>query len=157
MALAPTPVPYYLNESTDWSTDAKYIRVEISKAKAVGTDLKRLVVIKPGNPTGATLTGAGIEVISPAAEERLVIMADEVYQTNVYSGEFHSFKKVFCNMQKASPGVYGDVELVSLHSVSRGMVGECGHRGSYFELGASTRMSKRRTTSSPQSAYAPPS
>ena len=130
-----TPVPYYLNESTAWSTDAEHIRAEIAKAKTSGTDLKCLVVINPGNPTGATLTEAGIEeVIALAAEEGLVIMADEVYQTNVYSGEFHSFKKVLRNMQKASPGVYDDVELVSFHSVSKGMVGECGHRGGYFEL-----------------------
>ena len=26
------------------------------------------------------------------------------------------------------------MELASLHSVSKGMVGECGHRGGYFEL-----------------------
>ncbi|RPB00536.1 PLP-dependent transferase [Choiromyces venosus 120613-1] len=129
------PVPYFLNEATAWSTDAKQIRSEISKAKVAGTDLKCLVVINPGNPTGATLTESGIEeVIALAAEEHLVIMADEVYQTNVYSGKFHSFKKVLRNMQKASPGVYDHVELVSFHSVSKGMVGECGHRGGYFEL-----------------------
>ena len=130
-----TPVPYFLDEATAWSTDAEQIRSEISKARAAGTDLKCLVVINPGNPTGATLTESGIEaVIALAAEEHLVILADEVYQTNVYSGEFHSFKKVLRNMQKASPGVYDEVELVSFHSVSKGMVGECGHRGGYFEL-----------------------
>jgi alanine transaminase len=130
-----TPVPYFLDEATAWSTDAKEMRSEISKAKAAGIDLKCLVIINPGNPTGATLTESVIEeVIALAAEERLVIIADEVYQTNVYSGEFHSLKKVLRNMQKASPGVYDEVELVSFHSVSKGMVGECGHRGAYFEL-----------------------
>ena len=54
-------------------------------------------------------------------------MAD---QTNVHSGEFHSFKKVLRNKQNASPGVYDDdVELASFHSGSKGMFGECGYRG----------------------------
>lgn len=37
-------------------------------------------------------------------------------------------------MQAEQPGVYDHIELASLHSVSKGMVGECGHRGGYFEL-----------------------
>ena len=61
-------------------------------------------------------------------------MADEVYQTNVFIGKFHSFKAVLRSMQKAEPGTYDNVELASLHSISKGMVGECGHRGGYFEL-----------------------
>jgi len=61
-------------------------------------------------------------------------MADEVYQTNVFIGKFHSFKGVLRKMQKETPGKYDNVELASLHSISKGMVGECGHRGGYFEL-----------------------
>lgn len=37
-------------------------------------------------------------------------------------------------MQAEEPGKYDHVELASLHSISKGMVGECGHRGGYFEL-----------------------
>lgn len=130
-----TPVSYYLDEPLSWATDVPAIRGEIIKAKAAGTDLRSIVVINPGNPTGATLTEQNIaDVITLAADEHLVIMADEVYQTNVYQGEFHSFKKVLRNLQKAAPGRYEHVELVSFHSVSKGMVGECGHRGGYFEL-----------------------
>ena len=61
-------------------------------------------------------------------------MADEVYQTNVFIGEFTSFKKGLRDLQKAEPDKFDYVELASLHSVSKGMVGECGHRGGYFEL-----------------------
>ena len=62
-------------------------------------------------------------------------MADEVYQTNVFVGKFHSFKAVLRSLQKENPGgIYDGIELASLHSVSKGMVGECGHRGGYFEL-----------------------
>lgn len=130
-----TPVPYYLDEPLSWATDVPVIRKEIIKAKAAGTELRSIVVINPGNPTGATLTEQNIsDVITLAAEENLVIIADEVYQTNVYQGKFHSFKKVLRNLQKEAPKKYEHVELVSFHSVSKGMVGECGHRGGYFEL-----------------------
>jgi alanine transaminase len=73
-------------------------------------------------------------VIDLAAKHNLILMADEVYQTNVFLGEFHSFKKVLRQMQSEKPADYAHVSLVSLHSVSKGMVGECGHRGGYFEL-----------------------
>ncbi|KAL7266973.1 alanine transaminase [Rhizina undulata] len=130
-----TPVPYYLNEAASWSTDVEHIRTEIKNSKARGVDVRCLVVINPGNPTGSSLPEADIEqVIALAAQENILIMADEVYQTNVYDGEFHSFKKVLRKMQVRSPGKYDHVELASLHSISKGMVGECGHRGGYFEL-----------------------
>ena len=97
--------------------------------------MRAIAIINPGNPTGASLNYADIEsVIALAAEKNLVILADEVYQTNVFVGKFHSFKSVLRDMQRAQPGLYDSVELVSLHSVSKGIVGECGHRGGYFEL-----------------------
>jgi len=130
-----TAVPYYLDESTAWSTNVPHIREEIHKAKAKGKDPRCLVIINPGNPTGASLPKKDIEaVINLAAEEHLVLMADEVYQTNVFVGEFYSFKKILREMQQKTPDKYDKLELVSLHSTSKGMVGECGHRGGYFEL-----------------------
>ncbi|KAJ1554369.1 hypothetical protein HK096_003887 [Nowakowskiella sp. JEL0078] len=42
---------------------------------------------------------------------------------------FHSFKKVL----KSMGSKYDEIELISFHSVSKGMVGECGRRGGYFE------------------------
>ena len=62
----------------------------------------------------------------------MVIIADEVYQANIYKEEkpFISFRKVLAEM--GDP--YRDnVELISLHSVSKGLMGECGLRGGYFE------------------------
>jgi len=130
-----TPVPYYLDESESWSTDISQIHAEIEKARKDGTDVRCIVIINPGNPTGASLPGADVEaVLKLAAEERLVVIADEVYQTNVYRGEFVSFKKVLSKLMEREPEKFSQVELVSLHSASKGMVGECGHRGGYFEL-----------------------
>ena len=128
-------VPYYLDESKNWSTDMEAIRSALAKAKEEGTDVRAIVVINPGNPTGASLSGEDIEAILEfAAEEKLVVLGDEVYQTNVFKGAFHSFKKGLRDLQKAQPGKFDNVELASLHSTSKGMVGECGHRGGYFEL-----------------------
>ena len=128
-------VPYYLDESKAWGTDLDAIRDALSKAKAEGIDVRSIVVINPGNPTGASLSPDAVQsVLDFAVDERLVVIADEVYQTNVFIGEFTSFKKRLMQLQQATPGKYDNLELASLHSVSKGMVGECGHRGGYFEL-----------------------
>ncbi len=128
-------VPYYLDESKGWGTDLEAIKVAYKKAIEEGTDVRAVVIINPGNPTGASLSDADVKaVIEFAAQEKLVILADEVYQTNVFKGKFHSFKGVLRDLQKEDPEKYKYVELASLHSISKGMVGECGHRGGYFEL-----------------------
>lgn len=111
------------------------IKAAYEKSRADGIDTRAIVIINPGNPTGASLPEADIrEVLEFARAENLVVLADEVYQTNVFVGEFLSFKAVLRRMQAEHPGKYDAVELASLHSVSKGMVGECGHRGGYFEL-----------------------
>jgi len=129
-------VPYYLDESKGWGTDLSAIKGAIKTAKSEGVDVRAIVIINPGNPTGASLSEEDIKaVLEFAAEEKLVVMADEVYQTNVFIGKFHSFKGVLRNLQASSEGEkFKNVELASLHSISKGMVGECGHRGGYFEL-----------------------
>lgn len=128
-------VPYYLDESSEWSMDVDGIRAALAKAKEEGTDVRAIVVINPGNPTGASLSPEAVKgFFDIAVEYNLVVIADEVYQTNVFQGEFTSFKKRLRELQRDSPSQYDHVELASLHSVSKGMVGECGHRGGYFEL-----------------------
>lgn len=133
--------PYYLDEASGWGTDMEAIKSAYEEGKSKGIDIRALVIINPGNPTGASLPRKDIEaMIKFAAENHLVVMADEVYQTNVFIGEFISFKKVLRELQKENPGSdgkegpYDHVELASLHSISKGMIGECGHRGGYFEL-----------------------
>ncbi|KJZ73235.1 Putative alanine aminotransferase [Hirsutella minnesotensis 3608] len=130
-----TCVPYNLDESRAWGTDMETIKKAYQKAKAEGVDVRSIVIINPGNPTGASLPEEDVRaVLDFASQENLVVMADEVYQTNVFVGKFHSFKGVLRKMQQETPGKYDSVELASLHSISKGMVGECGHRGGYFEL-----------------------
>ncbi|KAJ2699201.1 alanine transaminase [Coemansia spiralis] len=122
-------VPYYLQEESDWQLSVADLERALSEARADGTDVRALVVINPGNPTGGCLTEDNIEeVVRFCERERLVLLADEVYQTNIYTEThpFVSFKKVVSRLQ--SP-----VELFSFHSISKGMVGECGRRGGYYE------------------------
>lgn len=55
-----------------------------------------------------------------------------MYQINIYNEKkpFVSFKKVLHRMGSE----YKDVELMSFHSTSKGVVGECGKRGGYVEM-----------------------
>ncbi|KAK9234012.1 pyridoxal phosphate-dependent transferase [Lipomyces kononenkoae] len=130
-----SPIPYLLDETTDWGTDIKYIASVLEKSLSNGVDIKAMVVINPCNPTGSCLSRDEIkDIITLAAEYTFMIIADEVYQANIYRGEFHSFKKVLRELQRDFPGEFDDVELASLHSTSKGMVGECGQRGGYMEL-----------------------
>lgn len=129
------PVPYYLKEDADWSVNVDEIRDAVHEAREKGTDLRALVVINPGNPTGQCLPIENIEgIVKLCYEEKLILMADEVYQTNVFNKEkrpFTSFKKVLRSL--GAP--YADnLELVSFHSMSKGQIGECGRRGGFFEL-----------------------
>jgi len=45
-------IPYYLNESDNWSLNAKEIEQNIIKSKNEGVTVRALTVINPGNPTG---------------------------------------------------------------------------------------------------------
>merc|ERR1719340_512291 len=89
-----------------------------------GCNPRAIVIINPGNPTGNVLSRANIEaVVKFAAQKKLFVFADEVYQDNVYADgcEFHSFKKVMSEM--GAP--YNTMELASFLSCSKGYMGEC--------------------------------
>ena len=125
-----TPLPYYLDESKGWSTSPAEVEAALAEAKKKGVTPKALVVINPGNPTGALLDEKTQEGLVKLCEEHnLVLLADEVYQSNLHRRQeapFTSFKKTVRKMN--SP-----VGLISYHSISKGVTGECGRRGGYFE------------------------
>ncbi|MEN8241384.1 MAG: aminotransferase class I/II-fold pyridoxal phosphate-dependent enzyme [Chloroflexota bacterium] len=119
-------VNYYPDEDNGWTFDQDLLEESLKKAEDAGVNVKGIVVINPGNPTGAILSLESIKtVIKFAREHRLAILADEVYQENVYTGEFISFARVL--------GAES-VALFSFHSISKGFFGECGHRGGYLEV-----------------------
>ena len=128
-------VPYYLDESKDWNCSCESLSEALSNANRDRIVTRALVVINPGNPTGQVLDESSIrEIIAWARKEQICLMADEVYQENVYKNgaKFVSFRKVALDMQ-AFVGE-NPLQLISFHSVSKGFLGECGFRGGYFEL-----------------------
>ncbi|KAF2323679.1 hypothetical protein GH714_036590 [Hevea brasiliensis] len=109
-------VPYYLDEATGWGLEISELKKQLEDAKSKGITVRALVVINPGNPTGQVLAEDNQRaIVEFCKQEGLVLLADEVYQENVYVPEkkFHSFKKIARSM---------------------GYYGECGKRGGYMEV-----------------------
>jgi alanine transaminase len=153
-------VPYYLDEDKDWALDVSELEQSYEKAIGEGIDVVALVLINPGNPTGQVLTQQNVrDVVEFCVRKRIVLLADEVYQENVYydsstdtsdnhqddkdaaaaaakddeslpcPASFYSCKKAAADLQ-----LLDQLELFSFHSISKGVFGECGQRGGYMEL-----------------------
>lgn len=121
--LGSTLAGYYLDEEDNWSVDVKSLDKVYKEYYDSGHRLKAMVIINPGNPTGNILSEQNIEdIIKFCYENKLVILADEVYQNNIYSKnkQFHSFKKVLNKL----PHPYNKTILFSFHSISKGYLGE---------------------------------
>ncbi|KAM3593472.1 uncharacterized protein V6R79_013645 [Siganus canaliculatus] len=131
--LGAVQINYYLDEAKCWSLDVAELRRSLNEARQ-HCNPRVLCIINPGNPTGQVQSRQCIEdVIRFAKEEHLFLMADEVYQDNVYAEgcKFHSFKKVLFEM---GPEYSSTVEMASFHSTSKCYMGECGFRGGYMEV-----------------------
>jgi len=127
-------VPYYLDEEANWGLDLVNTRQSVAAARSKGITVRAMVIINPGNPTGQCLSEANLrEILNFCNQEGLVLLADEVYQQNVYQDErpFISARKVLFDMGLP---VSREVQLISFHTVSKGYWGECGQRGGYFEM-----------------------
>lgn len=127
-------VGYYLDEANGWMMNVDLLEKTIKEARDKGLNVRSIVVINPGNPTGQVLAYDNmVQLIKFCHRENLVLCADEVYQTNIYEKTpFTSFRQVLSEMDDKA--VRTGVQLVSFHSVSKGFLGECGQRGGYFEL-----------------------
>ena len=120
--LGTPPVPYFLDPSKGWAPDV----AALEDALRADDTISALVVINPGNPTGQLMSRDEIrDMLSLAEKYNVAILADEVYQENVFEGEFTSFTKVHSELGF-------DVPLFSFHSTSKGLIGECGKRGGYL-------------------------
>uniref|UniRef100_A0ACD5XSB1 Uncharacterized protein n=1 Tax=Avena sativa TaxID=4498 RepID=A0ACD5XSB1_AVESA len=128
-----TMVPYNLSEDGDWGLDIFEVKRCLEEARISGLTVRAMVVINPGNPTGQVLSVTNQEeIVEFCRKEGLVILADEVYQDNIYVDDkkFNSFKKVARSLGYTED----DISIVSYHSVSMGYYGECGRRGGYMEI-----------------------
>ncbi|CAA6668819.1 unnamed protein product [Spirodela intermedia] len=127
-------VPYHLEETANWGLDINNLRQSLNEARMNGITVRAMVIINPGNPTGQCLSEANIrEILKFCYQQKLVLLADEVYQQNIYQDErpFISSRKILLGM---GPPFSKEVQLVSFHTVSKGYWGECGQRGGYFEM-----------------------
>jgi alanine transaminase len=127
-------VGYFLEEEKNWSLDLKELERSYQKACTDGTNVVAFVVINPGNPTGSVLSRNVLQdVVRFCARHNLVLLADEVYQENVYddNAEFYSTKRAAFDTGLLQ---CDGIELASFHSTSKGVFGECGRRGGYMEL-----------------------
>ena len=123
-------IPYYLDEDHNWSLNEASLEESYNKAIQDGINPRVIVVINPNNPTGSVLSSQNIQMVLEFADtHNLTVIADEVYQENVYYPEdkFYSFAKIAENKSI-------EVPLFSLHSTSKGFIGECGLRGGYLEI-----------------------
>jgi len=123
-------VGYHLDEAHGWKLSREALDVAFERARSNGVRVRCLVVINPGNPTGGVLDAANVEMVLAFAREKgVALVADEVYQANVWKpgARFVSFASAL--EQRG----FRDVSLFSLHSTSKGYLGECGHRGGYLE------------------------
>jgi aspartate/methionine/tyrosine aminotransferase len=127
-------VGYYLDESKGWDLNLETLEKTYRKALEDGVQVRGLVLINPGNPTGQVLSKSPIQDICTfCAEHNIVLLADEVYQQNIYQDGAHFTS---CKLAAKEAGLLQNdsIELVSFHSTSKGLFGECGRRGGYMEL-----------------------
>ena len=124
---------YNLDEDNKWGMDLNNIQEVYKKHYNLGQKLKAFVVLNPGNPTGNILSEENIQdMIKFCYDHKMAIIADEVYQNNIYdeTKQFHSLRKVLSKM----PHPYNQTMLFSFNSVSKGYYGECGLRGGYLDM-----------------------
>eukprot|EP00922_Rhytidocystis_sp_ex-Travisia-forbesii_P071795 GHVS01107146.1.p1 GENE.GHVS01107146.1~~GHVS01107146.1.p1 ORF type:complete len:598 (+),score=83.65 GHVS01107146.1:22-1794(+) len=128
--LGGTAINYYLQEASQWSVSMESLRHSFTQAVLGGITPRALVVINPGNPTGAVMTRQTLqELCLFCANHRLVLVADEVYQENVYrETPFISCRRVAYEMGLKN------LIVMSFHSCSKGLLGECGLRGGMLQV-----------------------
>lgn len=120
---------YYLDESKQWALTEDELNRSYESSVAKGNTPRAFVLINPGNPTGNVLSYDDLaSVVRFCAKKNLVLLADEVYQENIYQD------KPFISAKKVMQDLDIPIELASFHSTSKGFIGECGRRGGYMEL-----------------------
>lgn len=118
---------YDLDENNNWQIDLNSVRLAFDLAEKEGKKIHLFTYINPNNPTGAIYDKKTlIELFRECYRRDCMIIADEVYQENDKNSLFISGRKICLET-----GI--KVPTFSLHSISKGFIGECGHRGGYLQ------------------------
>jgi len=132
--LGGTLLPYMLHEEEGWALSMEELKEQVAAARAEGLNVRALVFINPGNPTGQCLPESAVkELVAFCYEQRIALMADEVYQELTFRDD-RPFISAHKAMRLLGEPYASGAEVVSLHSVSKGVTGECGLRGGYCQL-----------------------
>ena len=89
-------IGYYLEEKDGWGLNIAKLEEVLEESKSKGINVNSFVLINPGNPTGQVLSKKTVQdVVRFCSKHNLVLLADEVYQENVYAegAEFYSCKR----------------------------------------------------------------
>ena len=79
------PVAYRTDEDNDWLPDLEDLRKKISNRT------RALVIVNPNNPTGSLYDeGTLKKMLNIAAEHKLLVVSDEIYDRLVYDSRFTS-------------------------------------------------------------------
>jgi len=79
------PVPYRTDEDNDWLPDLEDLR------KKITSRTRAMVIVNPNNPTGSLYDEGTLKrMLDIAAEYKLLVVADEIYDRLVYDSKFTS-------------------------------------------------------------------
>jgi len=98
-----TQIPYYLDEGLGWGAHLDTLDQVVADARAGGTNVRAMAVINPGNPTGQVMSQDNLsDIVHFCHRNSIVLMADEVYQANIYGDRpFYSLKKILREVRAA--------------------------------------------------------
>jgi len=128
--LGATVVHFPLQHGT-WTLDLKALEGSIATARSDGKRIRALVLTNPSNPSGHVMSASDLAGLGRlCAKEDIALLADEVYQEQVYlpDRQFVSAKKAILDA-----GITG-LRLFSFHSASKGSWGEGSRRGGFVEM-----------------------
>lgn len=122
---------YYLDEDRKWAHNVTRMQETLASSRKHCTP-RLLLLVNPSNPPGAVLSKKELEeIIQFVYENHLIILADEIFEHNVYNNKrpFHSVRKVL----EAMGAPYTRIPVVTFSSISKGFAAEGGLQAGYFE------------------------
>jgi aminotransferase len=112
------PVPVPAKEANDFTPSVQDLRSQITSRTRL------LVVNTPNNPTGAVYSAEALEQIAALAVEKdLIVLADEIYEKNIYDGHRHYSMADYPGMKERTITVNGFSKSHSMTGWRLGFIG----------------------------------